>query len=360
MRTSLLIILSCLTMIGSEAIASFNLANPKVVLPASRIISPRRSPEFSARLSPDGKHILFPQQVKDKDETYRLVLFDIETNKETEVPVDFPRGYETVFTRFNFFSPKGDKLALFSMKQYPNPTVTEVVIYDIPSNKLTTTNITGHSTMAQFDSTGEKLVVSQHNSYVAVASIDDYSISKPLESGWVHSCNPYSPFSAVFQQPNPRQKQLGFKLLNLDSKKAVQLPVYEKNRKLDDVTSQWSLDGRYLFYVDVDLDSNRQPTLMIRVWDIKEAQEKAAVHNVICLGPGPTSNLMLMASTEEAYRGSIKLYDIESESLSAVGDISIKAVHAWGDNIIYVSTENGTESIYVADIIDVASNDNVN
>jgi hypothetical protein len=63
---------------------------------------------------------------------------------------------------------------------------------------------------------------------------------------------------------------------------------------------------------------------------------------------------MLMASMEEADRGSLRVYDIRSGSLSGVGDKSMKAVHAWGGRILYVATENGTASVYVADVVDNA------
>ncbi len=339
---------------GGETIASVRLVHRRVVLPASRLLRPGERPEFRARLSPDGKHILFPQEVKGHDLTYRLILHDIETRRETEIPLDLPRGYETVFTRFNFFNPAGDKLALFSMKQHPNPTVTEVVIYNIPSSKLTATNITGNEAMAQFDCTGKRLLVSRHNSYVAMASLDDYSIGKPLESGWVHSCSPYSPYATVFQPPDPLRRRIGFKLFNLELQTALELPVHEGNRALDDVIDQWSSDGKYLFYVDVQPREGGGQRLVNRVWDLDEKREKALVHNVICLGPGPASNLMLMASTEEADQGSVRVYDIRSGSLSGVGDKSMKAIHAWGGRILYVATENGTESIYVADVVDNA------
>ena len=69
--------------------------------------------------------------------------------------------------------------------------------------------------MAQFDFTGKNLVVSQRNGYVALASIEDFSIGKPLQSGWAHSCSPYSPYVAIFQTPNPRQNKVGFKLHNV-------------------------------------------------------------------------------------------------------------------------------------------------
>jgi hypothetical protein len=54
------------------------------------------------------------------------------------------------------------------------------------------------------------------------------------------------------------------------------------------------------------------------------------------------------------------VYGIGSDSLSPLGDTSIKAVHAWRDRIIYVATEYGTKSIYVADLVDTTMSNNIN
>ena len=70
MRASLLIVLTCLSAIGTDACASVRLVNSKALLPASRVIRPRRYAAFSARLSPDGKHLLFPSLVDNKDYSY--------------------------------------------------------------------------------------------------------------------------------------------------------------------------------------------------------------------------------------------------------------------------------------------------
>jgi len=327
------------------------LVNPKALLPASRVIRPRRYAAFSARLSPDGKHLLFPSLRENKDYTYRLVLLDIAANRETEIPIDLPEGYETVCTRFNFFNPKGDKLALFATKQYPNPTVMEIVIYDIPSKTIRRSPISGNATMAQFAYTGKGLLVSQHNSFVARASVTDFSMGKPLASGWIHSCNSYLPFAAVFQQPNPRRPNAAFALLNLESGESTPLPMHEENSGLDDVTSHWSLDGRYLFYLDVAGDGNDQLRPVIRVWNSKENREKALVHGVMCLGPGPTADLMLMTSTEETDRGSVRVYSIASGSLSSLETQAIRAIHAYRNRIAYAATLDGTERIYVAELV---------
>lgn len=295
MRLFLIFAAALLMSIQGISSASVKVSNPKAIMSGSVIIKPNRRSEFSARLSPDGKYILFPQQIDAANDTYRFFLQNIKTADEIEIPVDLLSSYETVFTRFNFFSPKGDKLALFSIDKSQSPRVTEVVIFDIPSKKLTKTGITGNSAMAQFDSTGERLVVSIDNSRVYLASLKDFTLGAQISSGWVHSCSPYSPYTAIYLPP---ENQVRFKLMNLDTKVTFDLPVHNRNSGLDDRTSQWSSDGSYMFYMDMKDDSSGNPKVVTRVWDVKSNKEKAIIPDALCLGPGPSNNLMIMISTD--------------------------------------------------------------
>ena len=151
MRLCLCFIAALFISIQGIASASVEISNPRAIMSGSIIIKPNRRPEFSARLSPDGKYILFPQQIDAIENTYTLYLQNIETAEEVKIPVVLLSGYDTVFTRFNFFNPTGDKLALVSMKKENNQNLTEVFIFDIASKNLIKTGINGHLTMAQFD-----------------------------------------------------------------------------------------------------------------------------------------------------------------------------------------------------------------
>lgn len=205
--------------------------------------------------------------------------------------------------------------------------------------------------MGQFDCTGKRLLVSKNNSYVAFASMDNPTLGKPVASGWVHSCSPYSPYATVFVPPNPARKQSGFTLLNLNDSKTSQLPIHERNGRLEDVTSHWNLDGRYVFYMDVAPRGQRSFDLITRVWDVTANTEKATIQNAICIGPGPASHLMVMTSMQGDLESRILIYDLNSGKLSQAGPSSAKPIHAWNNRLLYVAPDKeGKESIYIADI----------
>ena len=88
------------------------------------------------------------------------------------------------------------------MKKENNQHLTEVFIFDIVSEKLIKTGINGHLTMAQFDSSGNNLVLSLNDRTVSIASLNDFKPGKTIVSGWVHSCSPKTPFAVVFVPPD--------------------------------------------------------------------------------------------------------------------------------------------------------------
>lgn len=341
----------CILSICGPIRASVELTNPRAVMPAPRVIRSGKRAVFSARLSPDGRYILFPKLADPAKRMHRLVLLDTVSNKESEIAIDLPEGYESVFTRFNFFSPSGDKIALFSIKQQPNPGVSELVIYDIPSAKLISPDISGPSAMGQFDSTGKRLLVSQGHGHVALVSLDDPNATTRVASGWTHSCSPYSPYATVFGSPDPGQRRGGLILVNLKGSSTFQLPVHERNGRLDDVASQWNLDGRYVFYIDVVQKGRTRFDQITRVWDVTTKTEKATIPDAFCIGPGPASHLMVMTSTEGELANRILIYDLNSGELSPAGPSSAKPIHAWNTRILYAAPDKeGKESIFIADM----------
>jgi len=350
MRLCTCMIACCLLTVEATAPAAVKVTNPKTLLPASRIIQPRRRAAFSARLSPHGQYLLFPQEVQGQRETYRLVLLNIDSKEEFEVPLDLPRGYETVFTRFNFFSPAGDTLALFSVEREPSGmTTSEIMLLDIPSKRLTATGIKGPSVMAQFDSSAKQLVVRHSGERVCLAPLDRLTLGDTILSGWVHSCSPYSPYAAVFTMDRQR-RQTGLSILNLRTKEAQSVPVHPDNSILDDVTSQWTSDGRYVCYVDLqDHDGGRRFDVT-RVWDVESNQEVTPVPGVRPIGPGPADHLIVMMATRGQSRGKTLVYDLKTGAISPLGPPSMKTVHAWKNHIVYVAPEGQEDRVYIAEI----------
>ena len=371
MKLYLSLIAAILISLQGIALASVEISNPKAIMDASLLVKSNQHPEFCARLSPDGKYILFPQQLGTTEDTYTLYLQNIENAEEIQLPITLLSGYETVFTRFNFFNPKGDKLSLVSMKKENNQNLTEAFIYDTIAKKLINTGINGHLTMAQFDSSGNNLVLSLNENNVATASLNDFKPGKVIMSGWVHSCSPKTPYAAIFVPPSRpvriesrpmsieelrnlrnEKPKAEFMLLNLETNESFLLPAYSDNSQLDDITSHWSSDGSFLFYFDVKVNNEGKKEPIVRVWEVISNTEKAVIPNVMCLGPGPADNLMVMISIEENISGSnLRLYDIKTGELTSFGDGELKGIHAWKNRIAYVETVNGEiGKFYIADI----------
>ena len=341
----------CLSLAVYCSGANVQIGNSQVLMPAAKVVQPNQRAEFCARLSPDGKYVLFPRRIAAPQQISRLVLVATDTKKETEIALDVPRGYETVLARFNFFSPDGSKLVLPSFKNPADPTSNELVIYDIPSGKLTPTGIVGPATQGQFDNTGKRLLVSQQDSAVSLVSLDKPVLGKPITSGWVHSCSPFSPYATIFVPSSAQQETIAFRLLSLNDGKTVDLPVDRRNNRLDGVAAEWSLDGRYACYFDLVEDPNKLIGPGTRIWDVETNAAKATIREALCIGPGPAANLMVMSSATPGSKSPMMVCDLATGALAPLGPATAKPVHAWGKRIAYIATSGGQENLYVADLM---------
>ena len=327
------------------------IGNPQVLMPATGIGMAMQRPDFCARLSPDGRYVLFIRQIAGPPQVGRLVLVATDTKKETEIPVDVPRGYETVFTRFNFFSPDGTRLVLQSFKSGADEKSNELVIYDIPAGKLSPTGIAGPATQAQFDNTGKRLVASQRDEAVSLVSLDQPALGNPIAKGWVHSCSPFSPHAVVFVPSSSQETSDTLQLLSLKDNKTTGLPVHPRNRRIENTAVEWSLDGRFACYFDLVEDPNKLVGPGTRIWDVQANAVRAMVPDVFCIGPGPAPHLMVMSSASGDAKASLMVYDLSNGTLSPVGPATAKGVHAWAKRIVYVANDNGQQNVCVADLM---------
>ncbi len=364
MRLYISFIASIFISLQGIALASVEISNPRAIMDSSIVIKSNQRPDFRARLSPDGKYIMFPQMIDSVDEITKFFLQNIDTGIEIEIPIELPRGYGSVFSQVNFFNLKGDKLALFTVDEQQDTAssgtanrTSEIKIFDIPSQTLISTGITGQFVMGQFDYTDKQLVISINDSLVKITDINDFKPGESISSGWIHSCSPKSPYAVIFVRPRSSSGGPGLELLNLKTNTKTELPVHPRNSGIDDITSHWSSDGSYVFYIDVKENDTGNLEGFTRVWDVTSNKEKAVIPNVKCLGPGPADNLMIMVSTENNISGSnLRLYDIKTGGLSSFGDGEIKGIYAWKNRIAYVKTENGAGTIYVADLKEIENN----
>jgi hypothetical protein len=331
--------------------ANVQIGNAQVLLPAAGIVQANQRPDFCARLSPDGKYVLYLRRMAGPPQMSRPVLVATDTKKDAEIPIDVPRGYEAALTHFSFFSPDGTRLVLQSFKDAADRTNDELVIYDIPSGKLTPTGLAGPALQGQFDNTGQRLLVGQQNNTVSLVSLDKPVLGKSITEGWVHSCSPFSPYAAIFVPLDSQEASAALRLLNLSDNKTVDLPVDRRNTRLEDTAVEWSPDGRFACYFDLVEDPNKLLSPGTRIWDVQASAMKATIDRVLCLGPGPAPNLMVMSSASPEARSPLMVYDLASGALTAIGPATAKGVHAWAKHIVYVATNNGQEDLYVADLM---------
>ena len=108
MKLYISFIVAILLALHGIGLASVEISNPRAIMNALIIAKSNQRADFCARLSPDGKYLLFPQQVDAIEETYKLYLQNIETADEIEIPIELTRGNQTVFTRYNFFNHHGE------------------------------------------------------------------------------------------------------------------------------------------------------------------------------------------------------------------------------------------------------------
>jgi hypothetical protein len=166
---------------------TIKLSDQKKIFELARITEPNRKIEFAARVSPSGKYLIYPRQVEKNasNRTYfKLIALNLETDKEHILPVDLPEGYQTVFTRFNFFDPSGEKISLLQFRDYPEEGY--VVLYDLKNMKEIPMDSKVTAEFAMFDYTGQRLIAKTRGPLTLV-NLSGVVLFKIPSGGWIHS-----------------------------------------------------------------------------------------------------------------------------------------------------------------------------
>jgi hypothetical protein len=138
----------------------------------------------------------------------------------------------------------------------------------------------------------------------------------------------------------------------------AEIPTHPRNGELDDWETQWTANGRYLYYVDVDEvpaeGEADHPTYrsVTRIWDRQAGKLAGMVSDVMPVGPGP-GQLMVLAKRNQNGSGGFLLHDAASGKEYPLGDASKKLIHAYGGKVIYAqeSADSEVEDVFVADIV---------
>lgn len=348
---------------------------------------------FSMRLSPDGKRLLYTRPVADTagadDESarYELVLRELAGGKEAVLPVEpLGSGWRSVPTRFNGFDPAGKRLLLPNIKvetrqidehRSSNKTVIKWLVYDIAQAKTTKSGIDGGRGLVKFTADGQAIITMSNTGRHDGAATKIISLKatkaepKALTAlGWVQSVCPVGEVAVFFAPParptappapGERTKRPPIRLILWDlkaDKELALLPTHPRNSVLDDVETQWTADGRYLYYCDfeeTDVDGQARPTLraLTRIWDRQAGKLAATVRDAAPLGPGPGASLMVLAKRTQNGSGGFLLHHAGSGKEYPIGDASKKPIHAWGGKIVYAETpaNANAEVVLMAEIV---------
>ena len=312
------------------------------------------------RLSPDGTRLLFLRAVtpngpgRGRRAMFRLMIREVGGNADTELPVaPYRRHWATVHTRFNPFDPGSSTLALNERgKKGP------LLMYDIVSQKVERTSIEDKRVVfARFDAKGKNLIVTKGEGLdLFTASLPQFELTRLNISGVIHSVCPSAPVICLLRPRNEegtRKESQALVLYDVaEAKQIADLPLNERNAIIDDVESQWTQDGRYLYYCDlVQSFTDRNKTrYAVRVWDRLHAREVCVVDAGHPIGPGPISTAMVLSKRQGANR-SMLVHDAETGDLWRVGQMGLSPQHACGRYVVYITLgPDGEEAAYVAEI----------
>lgn len=380
------------------------LANAAKVFPTSQPAYKRSNQyhAFAMRLSPDGKRVLYTRPVAgteqadgdDRSARYEIVLRELAGGKETVLPVEpLEEGWQSVPTRFNMFDPAGTRLVLphvkverrqitkFGEDWHVGGKVTAVTatvewsIFNIAKGETDDTTLEGGIMgPAKFTADGQALLLTRaagpREMVTEIISLMSQlaTLSKPLTApGWVQSVSPAGDVAVFFvppprpvhrPQPGQPMERPPIRLVLWDLKadrQVAEVPTHPRNGELDDRETQWTANGRYLYYVDVDevpADGEAdRPTYrsVTRIWDRQAGKLAGMVSDVMPVGPGP-GQLMVLAKRSS---GGFLLHDAASGTEYPLGDASEKLIHAYGGKVIYAQEgdDSDAEDVFVADII---------
>ncbi len=345
------LIIGCLLLLTAPAHSgNVKLMNDKALFPAENIASKRRMhPLFAARLNPTGTHLLYSQMVPASPPEYQtrfeMVAYELASGQENVIPVHLPSGYESVYTRFNFFNPAGDTLAMG--RYQAGEQQTDLILYDLKRKKTISTGIKGRSIQAMFDHTGNIL----YGLGRAKIDLSDFTSRRTPIPDWTHTPSPFSPYATVFatiRQQDQNRPRYSFQLWNLETETLLkELPVHEKNSGLDDISAQWTQNGRYVYYLDLSQETEEnERTLLTRVWDVTSNSQLEQVMGKQAVGPGPTKSTMVMVAHDDQQQNRIFLHDAQSNECVEIAPRTAKAIHACGKKLLYVFQD----MVYIADI----------
>ena len=335
----------------------------------------------TARLSPDGRHLLYMQvkrvpfgaqagQPARQRRIYHPILRDLKTGKDKPLPIPAYMHDELAVATISgrIFDLGGKKIALGAGIDTDNDGLHDFrtekmhsVVYDIASGKLTKLPVIDTAVLAKFDRTGKGLIImsmsggAERKGKLLTTPLDKPKLRQLGKWGFPRGVCPGADVLALLLPPEQGAKRrVNFILYDLKADKQIaELPTHEQNTKLDDYCPQWTSDGRYLYYMDVKYDmqgERRERKLLTRIWDRTKGREAGIVVDVVPIGPGPGKSTMVVA--KDRGRAQMFLHDAATSASHSLGKDTMNAIAGEGKYLLYADKPaDGKSGIYMAEIV---------
>ncbi len=281
---------------------------------------------WSARMSPDGEHLLFPRRAapgqaggaRPPRQGYHVVLRHWKTKKETVLPIPRLVDVDDVLIpalAMKPFSADGKLVVVPAAIDADGDGVwaeheemLQPALYDVAAGKLRRIDAAGFVTIATFDAAGKHLIFTVVETMRPVSGKTYVAPVNTLKPKALASWGlPRTPrpganvlaWAEIVMPPDGGRPLAKFALYDYaKDAKVADLPLHERNTSLDDYTPQWTADGRYLYYVDVEMEPTAEGgtrrKLFRRVWDAKSNREAGKLSDRMVVGPcgGPTTMVL--------------------------------------------------------------------
>jgi hypothetical protein len=293
------------------------------------------------RLSPDGEHLLFTRGVRGKEPVAagpgkspaarprggsQVVLRHWKTRREKIVPIPLLTDVSDVLMTamaMNPFSADGKRLVVPACVDADGDGVwsarqekLQAAVYDVASGKLQRIGAEGERMVATFDASGKHVIfvvveaMRPLRAKMYVAPADTLKPRALKTWGLPRTARPGGntlALAKIILPPDGGRPTPKFVLYDyVKDAKVAEFPIHERNVSLNDVTPQWTADGRYLYYVDQEMEPAGEGERPRRkrftsVWDVKQNKEVARLSDSIAIGPcGGTTTMVLLGKPSAA------------------------------------------------------------
>jgi len=374
MRSAIVTVLAVLCLVPMAATGQTRLVNEKVLLSAGSGDQPLAT-IHAAQLSPDGKKLLYVRveaaALADGAESrarrsYRLVLRDLTTGKDTALPMaagTFDDAFIMLLSK-PIFSPDSKHVVTFVPEDADKNGIWDhrneklrLGLYDIQANTLARLDLTDDIILPNF--LGNGILVVQWQIRATSGSLHwikrvGAEPARLQTAGVALAAHPSKPqvlammLKAVEGEGPP---EFSLKLLDVGADKVLaNLPLDPQNTKLDDFPPRFTQDGKYAYYVDVQRGGDKSKAIT-RVWNVPEGKPAVDIDQSVPVGPAGEARMVLVRTTRGSREGDVGVHDPAANTWTSLSDVKGVALWAGDGKILYArKRDDGGMSICLAEL----------